>query len=87
MPTVSWLPEVLQSAITIFVVVFLVELPDKTALATVVLASRFSALPVLIGVALAFALQSIQSTSARFASPALPSSRHFWSSSLPSGAT
>jgi putative Ca2+/H+ antiporter (TMEM165/GDT1 family) len=40
-------------------VVFLVELPDKTALATVVLATRHRPLPVFGGVALAFAVQSV----------------------------
>jgi putative Ca2+/H+ antiporter (TMEM165/GDT1 family) len=44
---------------TIFVVVFLVELPDKTALATVVLATRHRPLPVFAGVALAFVIQSL----------------------------
>ena len=44
---------------TIFAVVFLVELPDKTALATVVLATRHRPLPVFAGVALAFAVQSV----------------------------
>jgi Ca2+/H+ antiporter, TMEM165/GDT1 family len=44
---------------TIFAVVFLVELPDKTALATVVLATRHRPLPVFLGVALAFVVQSL----------------------------
>jgi putative Ca2+/H+ antiporter (TMEM165/GDT1 family) len=44
---------------TIFAVVFLVELPDKTALATVVLATRHRPLPVFAGVALAFVIQSL----------------------------
>ncbi len=44
---------------TVFVVVFLVELPDKTALATVVMATRMSAIRVFVGVALAFAVQSL----------------------------
>jgi len=44
---------------TIFAVVFLVELPDKTALATVVLATRHRPLPVFAGVALAFVVQSV----------------------------
>ncbi len=44
---------------TIFAVVFLVELPDKTALATVVLATRHRPLPVFAGVSLAFVVQSL----------------------------
>ena len=44
---------------TIFAIVFLVELPDKTALATVVLATRHRPLPVFCGVALAFVIQSL----------------------------
>ena len=44
---------------TIFAVVFLVELPDKTALATFVLATRHRPLPVFAGVALAFVVQSV----------------------------
>ena len=44
---------------TVFAVVFLVELPDKTALATVVLATRNRPLPVFGGVALAFVVQTV----------------------------
>ena len=44
---------------TVFAVVLLVELPDKTALATVVLATRHRPLPVFAGVALAFVVQSL----------------------------
>jgi Ca2+/H+ antiporter, TMEM165/GDT1 family len=44
---------------TVFAVVFLVELPDKTALTTVVLATRYKPLPVFAGVALAFVIQSL----------------------------
>jgi len=44
---------------TVFAVVFLVELPDKTALATVVLATRHRPVPVFLGVALAFVIQSL----------------------------
>jgi putative Ca2+/H+ antiporter (TMEM165/GDT1 family) len=49
----------LQIGVTVFGVVFLVELPDKTALATVVMASRMSAISVFVGVAVAFAVQSL----------------------------
>ena len=38
-------------------VVFLVELPDKTLVATLVLATRYRHWPVLTGVASAFAIQ------------------------------
>lgn len=43
---------------TVFGVIFLAELPDKTALAALVLASRHRALPVFLGTALALAVQS-----------------------------
>ncbi|MFD0557623.1 putative Ca2+/H+ antiporter (TMEM165/GDT1 family) [Stackebrandtia endophytica] len=41
-----------------FGVIFVAELPDKTMMATLVLSSRYRWLPVLIGVSLAFILQS-----------------------------
>ena len=44
---------------TVFGVIFIAELPDKTALAAVVLASRNRALPVFAGTALALAVQSL----------------------------
>jgi len=44
---------------TVFGVIFLAELPDKTALATLVLASRHRALPVFLGAALALTVQSV----------------------------
>ena len=53
------MPGWLTLFVTIFAVVFLVELPDKTALATVVLATRYRPLPVFAGVALAFVIQSV----------------------------
>jgi len=43
---------------TVFGVIFLAELPDKTALAALVLATRLRALPVFLGTALALTLQS-----------------------------
>lgn len=43
---------------TAFVLVAPVELPDKTMFATLMLASRFRALPVLTGVSAAFAVQT-----------------------------
>ncbi len=44
--------------LTVFVVVFIAELPDKTALATVVLAARFGVGPVLVGACAGLLLQS-----------------------------
>lgn len=44
---------------TVFTVVFLLELPDKTALATLLLATRHRALPVFSGAAIAFFIQSV----------------------------
>lgn len=44
---------------TVFGVIFLAELPDKTALAALVLATRHRALPVFLGASLALTVQSI----------------------------
>ena len=44
---------------SIFAVIFVAELPDKTALASLVLATRHRALPVLAGAAAALAIQSL----------------------------
>ncbi|HLK90495.1 MAG TPA: TMEM165/GDT1 family protein [Polyangia bacterium] len=44
---------------SIFAVIFVAELPDKTALASLVLATRHRALPVLAGSAAALAIQSL----------------------------
>lgn len=44
---------------TVFGVIFLAELPDKTALASLVLASRHRALPVMLGASLALTVQSV----------------------------
>ena len=43
---------------TVFTVIFLLELPDKTALAALLLATRHRALPVFLGAAAAFVIQS-----------------------------
>ena len=51
--------EFVGAALIAFGVVVLVELPDKTLVATLVLSTRFRARPVLIGVALAFAVQCV----------------------------
>lgn len=45
--------------VTVFGVIFVAELPDKTALAALVMAARNSALPVFLGTALALTVQSI----------------------------
>jgi putative Ca2+/H+ antiporter (TMEM165/GDT1 family) len=44
---------------TVFAVIFLAELPDKTALAALLLATRHRPLPVFVGASLALTLQSI----------------------------
>ena len=49
----------LLAFITAFAVVFLVELPDKTMVATLVLTTRYRAWPVFTGVVAAFAVQSV----------------------------
>jgi Ca2+/H+ antiporter, TMEM165/GDT1 family len=45
------------AALTTFAVIFLAELPDKTALATLVLSTRYRPLPVLCGVGAGFIVQ------------------------------
>jgi Ca2+/H+ antiporter, TMEM165/GDT1 family len=47
----------LAAALVAFGVIFLVELPDKTLVASLVLSTRYRPRPVLVGVALAFAVQ------------------------------
>jgi putative Ca2+/H+ antiporter (TMEM165/GDT1 family) len=49
---------------TVFGVIFLAELPDKTALAALVLATRHKALPVFLGASLALTLQSLVAVAA-----------------------
>ena len=44
--------------LTVFTVIFLLELPDKTALAALVLATRHRPLPIFLGAAAAFVIQS-----------------------------
>lgn len=46
-------------ALSIFGFIFVAELPDKTALASLVLATRYKALVVFVGAALAFVIQSL----------------------------
>ena len=45
-------------ALTVFALIFPAELPDKTMVATLVLATRFPPLPVWVGVAAGFAVQT-----------------------------
>jgi putative Ca2+/H+ antiporter (TMEM165/GDT1 family) len=45
-------------ALTVFVLIFPAELPDKTMVATLVLSTRYRALPVWVGVSAGFAVQS-----------------------------
>src|SRR5262245_15238393 len=47
-----------EAALVAFVLIVPVELPDKTFVATLVLATRYRALPVWLGVVAAFAVQS-----------------------------
>ncbi|HEY6462300.1 MAG TPA: TMEM165/GDT1 family protein [Polyangiaceae bacterium] len=51
-------PSFLELALSVYAVVFVAELPDKTALAALVLASRHAAWPVFLGSALALTVQS-----------------------------
>jgi Ca2+/H+ antiporter, TMEM165/GDT1 family len=50
--------QTLQLGITVFTVIFLLELPDKTALAALLLATRHRPLPVFLGASAAFVVQS-----------------------------
>jgi putative Ca2+/H+ antiporter (TMEM165/GDT1 family) len=54
----------LVSAAIAFGVILLVELPDKTLVATLVLSTRYRPRPVLLGVAMAFAVQCVIATAA-----------------------
>jgi putative Ca2+/H+ antiporter (TMEM165/GDT1 family) len=48
-----------RTLLTTFAVIFIAELPDKTALATLVLAARYRARPIVLGACLAFLVQTI----------------------------
>src|SRR4051794_41736811 len=61
-------------AATVFAAIFPSELPDKTFVATLVLATRFSAFPVWLGAAAAFLVQTVVAVAAGGA-PALPATR------------
>src|SRR5947209_7702238 len=54
----------LAAAALAFGVIMLVELPDKTLVASLVLSTRYRPRPVLVGVALAFAVQCVIAASA-----------------------
>ena len=54
----------LQLFLSVFGVIFLAELPDKTALAALVLATRYRPLPVFLGAALALTVQSLVAVAA-----------------------
>lgn len=56
--------QTLTIGLTVFTVVFLLELPDKTALAALLLATRHRPLPVFFGAASAFVIQSIVAVAA-----------------------
>jgi putative Ca2+/H+ antiporter (TMEM165/GDT1 family) len=58
---------------TVFGVIFLAELPDKTALAALILATRHRALPVFLGASLALTLQSVIAIAAGSLLAQLPS--------------
>lgn len=58
------MPEWLVLSFTVFGVIFLIELPDKTALATLVLATRHRPLPVFAGAAAAFVVQTVVAVAA-----------------------
>jgi putative Ca2+/H+ antiporter (TMEM165/GDT1 family) len=49
---------------TVFGVIFVAELPDKTALAALLLATRYKAAPVFLGAALALTVQSVVAVAA-----------------------
>jgi putative Ca2+/H+ antiporter (TMEM165/GDT1 family) len=51
-------------ALTVFATIFPAELPDKTFVATLVLSTRFAPLPVWVGAAAAFVVQSIVAVTA-----------------------
>jgi putative Ca2+/H+ antiporter (TMEM165/GDT1 family) len=59
-------------ALTAFALIVPVELPDKTFVATLVLATRFRATPVWLGVGLAFVIQSLVAVVAGGLISALP---------------
>ena len=65
----------LQLFFTVYGVIFLAELPDKTALAALVLATRHRPLPVFLGASLALTVQSVIAVAAGSLLSRLP---HAW---------
>jgi putative Ca2+/H+ antiporter (TMEM165/GDT1 family) len=60
-------------ALTVFALILPAELPDKTMVATLVLSTRFPALPVWLGVSVGFAVQSVVAVAAGGLVSLLPS--------------
>lgn len=58
------MPHWLADWLTVFSVIFLIELPDKTALAALLLATRHRPLPIFLGTATAFSIQTIVAVAA-----------------------
>src|SRR5262249_58540833 len=54
----------LQIFLSVFGVIFVAELPDKTAFAALMLATRYRPLPVFLGAALALTVQSVVAVAA-----------------------
>jgi Ca2+/H+ antiporter, TMEM165/GDT1 family len=50
--------------LTVFTIIFLLELPDKTALAALLLATRHRPVPIFVGTAAAFLIQSLVAVAA-----------------------
>ncbi len=57
---------------TVFVAIFIVELPDKTFIAALVLSTRYQPLAVWIGVGLAFGVQTVVAVTVGFLATLLP---------------
>jgi putative Ca2+/H+ antiporter (TMEM165/GDT1 family) len=57
-------PPLLKLLVTVYGVVFIAELPDKTALAALVLATRHKAMPVFLGSAAALTVQTLVAVAA-----------------------
>ncbi len=66
------MPRALSILLSVYGVVFVAELPDKTALAALVLATRHRALAVLVGTAAALTVQSVVAVAAGQALSLLP---------------
>jgi putative Ca2+/H+ antiporter (TMEM165/GDT1 family) len=66
----------------VFGVIFVAELPDKTALATLVLATRHRAFPVFLGAALALTVQSAVAVAAGSLFSLLPTRAVHWGAGI-----